>query len=276
VLLSSDANANLGAVEVAFERVSYSYDTGVKALEDVTVAIPKGRSIGVIGPSGCGKTTLLYLLAGIYAPSEGAIAWETDDSQRGRRRGRDPRLSMVFQKDTLLPWRTVTGNIELFATYNRGINRQALRERTRELIELASLHGFEDAYPNQLSGGMRRRVQFLAAVAPSPKVLLLDEPFSALDEPTRIRIHQDVFEILRVLGTTMIIATHDLAETISLCDEVIILSSRPGRIHSRHVIPFGEERNMMELRQTPEFLEIYATLWEQLRGQIERAPKGLA
>jgi NitT/TauT family transport system ATP-binding protein len=224
----------------------------------------------LIGPSGCGKTTLLYLLAGIYPAQSGKIRWPGGANRDRASASQRHRLSMVFQKETLLPWLTVTANIELFTRFTRGADKQAVRKRTGELIELASLRGFENSYPNQLTGGMRRRVQFLSAVAPSPEILLLDEPFSAVDEPTRVRIHQDVFEILRLLKTTTVLATHDLAEVISLCDEIVILSNRPGTVHSRHSVPFGEERNMLELRRTPEFLRLYGTLWDELRDQIER------
>jgi NitT/TauT family transport system ATP-binding protein len=115
---------------------------------------------------------------------------------------------------------------------------------------------------------MRRRTAFLAAVAPQPQLLLLDEPFSSLDEPTRVGIHQSIYEIVRELGITVILVTHDLAEAISLCDEVLILTNRPARVCARHTMPFGRQRNMYDLRQTPEFLRYYGVLWEELSEQI--------
>jgi NitT/TauT family transport system ATP-binding protein len=258
--------------EVVLDDISYAYPTGVQALSGLSLDIPQGKNIGVIGPSGCGKSTLLFLLAGIYQPQAGTIRWREQSDVEAAETEHRHRLAMVFQGDTLLPWRTVTGNVELFAQFQHGLDKQAVRKRTSQLIDLAALHGFEDTYPYQLSGGMRRRVAFLQAAAASPEILLLDEPFSALDEPTRIGIHQDVFSILRELKTTMVLVTHDLAETLSLCDEVVILTNRPGKVHSRHVVPFGDERNMLSLRHEPEFLELYGALWEDLSQQILRTP----
>jgi NitT/TauT family transport system ATP-binding protein len=244
--------------------VSFTYPRGVQALRDVSLAIPRGRSVGVIGPSGCGKTTLLSILAGQYRPSSGEVSVTSFDAERHK-------LAMVFQKDTLLPWLTTLDNIKLFFKYNRGHDRDEVNSRVAGLIELAGLQGFEHHYPYQLSGGMRRRVAFLSAIASTPEVLLLDEPFASLDEPTRIGIHQDVFEITRRLGITVMLITHDLAEAISLCDEVVILTARPASVFSTHEVPFGSSRNMLELRQLPTFLELYGTLWRELSEQIAPA-----
>jgi ABC-type nitrate/sulfonate/bicarbonate transport system ATPase subunit len=177
---------------------------------------------------------------------------------------------MVFQKDTLLPWLTVAQNVALYFKFHPA-PRAEVQQRVEWLLELAGLDGFERAYPYQLSGGMRRRVAFLAAVAPLPSLLLLDEPFSSLDEPTRVAIHQDVYAIVRRLGMTAVIVTHDLAEAISLCDEVVILTRRPGSVAVRHQVPFGNDRNMLELRQSTEFLALYGRVWHDLSEQLEPA-----
>jgi ABC-type nitrate/sulfonate/bicarbonate transport system ATPase subunit len=138
-----------------------------------------------------------------------------------------------------------------------------------ELIKLAGLDGFEGLYPYQLSGGMRRRTAFLSSVAPFPRVLLLDEPFSALDEPTRIGLHQDVFDIVRRYAITVILVTHDIAEAISLSDEIVLLSKGPAVVRSIRRVPFGNERQMLDLRKMPEFLELYGELWDELSNEIK-------
>ena len=177
---------------------------------------------------------------------------------------------MVFQKDTVLPWLTVTQNVRLFYTLNRERRAEA-RQVVPELLEMAGLSGFADAYPYQLSGGMRRRVAFITAMAARPRLLLLDEPFSSLDEPTRVAIHQDVLDIIKRLGTTVVLVTHDLAEAASLSDRVLILTNRPARVAADHRMPFGDDRTVIDLRRRPDFLEMYGTLWQDLSLQIRRA-----
>jgi ABC-type nitrate/sulfonate/bicarbonate transport system ATPase subunit len=249
-------------VAVSFADVSFSYENGVTALEGVDLAIGRGKSIGIIGPSGCGKTTLLYMLAGLRKPTSGRIDWAPIPP------GRHP-LAMVFQKDSVLPWLTVRQNVGLYFKYNRtGIDKKESRAWVEHLIQLAGLDGFENAYPYELSGGMRRRVAFLTGVASKPSTLLLDEPFSSLDEPTRIAIHQDVLGITREMRITLVLVTHDLAEAISLCDEVVILTNRPGHVFSKYDVPFGPERDLLALRENEEFLELYGHLWHDLSNQI--------
>jgi sulfonate transport system ATP-binding protein len=234
-----------------------------EALKDVSFKISPGEFVAVIGPSGCGKSTLLSILARQNKPTSGTATMTSFDKSRHK-------LAMVFQKDTLLPWLTTAGNIKLYYRYHRA-DRKTVDAHVRELVQLAGLQGFENHYPYQLSGGMRRRVAFLSAIAARPEILLLDESFSSLDEPTRVAIHQDVFDITRRLAITMILVTHDLAEAISLCDEVVILTGRPGSVYSTHDVPFGAQRSILELRQQPEFLDLYGVLWSQLSEQISRA-----
>ncbi len=249
---------------IVLENVSFSYPNGYQALRSISLEIPRGRSVGIVGPSGCGKSTLLALLAGFYQPSGGKIFQTQFDVARHPQ-------TMVFQKDTLLPWLTTVQNVKLFYKFHRGV-RAEIDARVAELIQLAALDGFEKSYPYQLSGGMRRRVAFLSAVAPMPERLLLDEPFGSLDEPTRVAIHQDVLKIIRRLNITVVLVTHDLAEAISLCDEVVILTRGPGTLFSSHTIPFGRERDLLELRQTPEFLRLYGILWHELSLQLRHGP----
>lgn len=246
---------------VKVEHVSFSYPNGTEALRDLSLEVEPGQIVGIVGPSGCGKSSLLALLAQFTRSTAGQIVWSKDlDPKRHK-------LSMVFQKDTLLPWLTVEENIHLFRTLNR---RRAvdLGAPVDELLALAGLADFRRAYPYQLSGGMRRRTAFVSAMAAMPELLLLDEPFSALDEPTRIAIHQDVLEIVRRHDTSVILVTHDLAEAATICDEILVLSARPARVVSRFKVPFPRNREVLGLRQTPEFLELYGDLWHELSVQI--------
>ncbi len=257
------------APAISLSGVRYSYPDGTEALGGVDLAVRRGPVHTVVGPSGCGKSTLLHLLAGLSEPTGGTIAFDRDVEA-----GRHP-LTMVFQKDTLLPWLTVTGNVALYFKFHP-IPKAEVKERVDSLLALAGLEQFANAYPYQLSGGMRRRVAFISAIAPQPKILLLDEPFSALDEPTRIAIHQEVHAILRKLKMTCLMVTHDLAEAATLSDQVTILTSRPGRVAAQHTMPFGDSRNMLEIRQTPEFLDLYGRLWHDLSLQIQRGTAAAA
>lgn len=245
----------------------FRYPDGTIALDGVNLEIPEGSISALCGPSGCGKSSLLSLIAGIRKPTAGAITWHRFTNSNGSHQ-----LAMVFQKDTVLPWLTVEENVALYGRLNKGRGDAALVD---ELINLAGLDAFRRAHPNRLSGGMRRRLQFISAMAAAPRLILLDEPFSALDEPTRIAIHQDVLLIVRRLGTTVVVVTHDLAEAASLCDEVYIMSARPGRVAQRHEVPFGRDRDLLDLRHEPEFLSLYGQLWDGLSAQIPRGVGGV-
>ena len=249
------------------EQVAFAYPGGAPVLDGISVAVPEGSITGVVGPSGCGKSTLLALLAGLVQPGAGHIRWSPDTVQPPRHP-----LTMMFQKDTLLPWLNVESNIGLhFRVAKSPLGAAAQQSRVAELIRLAGLDGAEHKFPYQLSGGMRRRTAFLASVAPHPRTLLLDEPFSALDEPTRIGIHQDIFNIVKREGITVLLITHDLGEAISLSDQVLVLTTQPASVFKRFDIPFGAERNFLELRENPQFLALYGQVWEQLAVQIRRS-----
>jgi ABC-type nitrate/sulfonate/bicarbonate transport system ATPase subunit len=180
---------------------------------------------------------------------------------------------MVFQKDTLLPWLSVEENAGLAFRFraNKGIDRVERESRITALLELAKLADFRKAYPHELSGGMRRRLALVAAVAPQPQLLLLDEPFSSVDEPTRIAIHQDLLEIIYESSISTVLVTHDLAEAISLSDQVAILTRRPTTVASVHDIPFGRDRNVLQLRESEQYLAQYGELWSRLSEEISRS-----
>jgi NitT/TauT family transport system ATP-binding protein len=248
---------------VTFEDVSFGYDQS-NVLENLNLSIRPGETVGIIGPSGSGKSTLLRLVAGFDQPRSGRLACNTDHSASCP-------VSMMFQTDTTLPWLTAEQNVLLFSRFRRWRRSRKkidLEERARELLEMVHLQDAAKRYPYQLSGGMKRRLAFATAVAPLPQLLLLDEPFSSVDEPTRIKIHQDVYNIVKELKLTTILVTHDLAEALSLCDRILILSNRPANVVAEHRIDFGEERELMHLRDQPEFMKLYGEVWRDLSDQL--------
>lgn len=246
--------------------MAFRYTAHADVLAGVSLTVPENSVVAVVGPSGCGKTTLLSLIAGLLKPTGGQIEWAPDAPGRKRHP-----LSMCFQRDTLLPWLTVEDNIGLYFRLSRTqVPKFEQKNRIAELIKMGGLQGAEKRYPYQLSGGMRRRTAFLAAVAPQPRTLLLDEPFSSLDEPTRVAIHQDIFDIVKKYGMSVILITHDLAEAISLSDNVVILTSTPTHVFAEHEVGFGDRRDMLKLRKDPEYLRLYGSLWEQLSAQMRR------
>lgn len=263
VTQSPDSQRASGPTIVDLDALTYAYPNGRLALEDVSLGIRRGGLTAVVGPSGCGKSTLLKLVAGLLEATSGSLRTHFDVSS-----GRHPVL-MVFQQDTLLPWLKVRDNVALFYRLRGSTRSRAeMAAHVEELLDLVGLREFADAHPRELSGGMRRRVAFLAGVAPEPQLLLLDEPFSAVDEPTRIQIHQEVHGIIHRLDLSVVLVTHDLAEAISLADQVVILSALPGRVASVYEVPLGRERDVLALRDTPQFLELYGELWQSLSREI--------
>lgn len=254
---------------IELDQLSFSYDVSGPVLSEVDLRVMRDSVVGIVGPSGCGKSTMLSLIAGLEQPSAGAIHWApVADKDKNRHA-----LSMMFQRDTLLPWLTVRANVGLHYKLVRGKSQRSpeVRAHIAELIGLAGLTGSEERFPYQLSGGMRRRTAFLAAVAPRPRTLLLDEPFSSLDEPTRIAIHQDIFEVIKRERITTVLVTHDLAEALSMSDIVMVMGSRPSNVVASFKIPFGEHRDMLTLREQPDFLNLYGEVWESLSRQIQRS-----
>jgi ABC-type nitrate/sulfonate/bicarbonate transport system ATPase subunit len=247
--------------------VSFTYPGGIKAIENLTLQVRQGSRVGLIGPSGCGKSTILSLCAGLGAPATGSIEWASlpELRDRGRRK-----LSLVFQTDTLMPWLTVEDNVGFGLRYV-SLSKQEKRDRIQLLLDLGRLADRRKSYPRELSGGMKRRVAFLAGVAPMPQVLLLDEPFAALDEPTRVGIHGEVLRIVKELDITVMLVTHDLSEAISLCDLIHVLGPRPTSVAFSKTIELGAERDVRALRESVVFHELYRELWHQLNLQTAQS-----
>jgi len=242
-------------------RVQYSYPSGLTAVGGVDLSVGQGEIVAIVGPSGCGKSTLLSLIGDLAQPSRGSIEW-TDSAEH-----RDRRLAMVFQRDTVFPWRTVNANIQ-YGMECLGMPKHERRQWTADLLKLGRLEGFGDVYPKSLSGGMRRRVALLMSLAVRPSVLLLDEPFSGLDEPTRVELLADVLKLARELKLSAVMVTHDLGEAITIADRIVVMSQRPTTVRKEVRVDFGSERNVYEIREAAEYAALYSELWHALWASI--------
>ncbi len=196
-----------------------AFANGTVALDGLSLTVQPGEFVSLLGPSGCGKSTVLRLIAGLTPPTAGAVAWEDTP----------PRLGFVFQEPTLMPWRTVWGNVRL-PLQMAGLSRRAAEPTVAEALARVGLTGFERAYPRQLSGGMRMRVSIARAIATRPGVLLMDEPFAALDEITRARLNDDLLALWAQGGLTVIFVTHSVYESVYLSSRIVVMGPRPGRV----------------------------------------------
>ncbi|WP_067244321.1 ABC transporter ATP-binding protein [Microbacterium resistens] len=244
---------------LAIENVTKTYrrrgNSDVTALSDVDLTIGDQEIVALIGPSGCGKSTLLRMIAGLDDDYSGSLRWSQPP-----RPGKD--IGFVFQEATLLPWRTVSRNVSL-GLERQGLGKEARAARVDELLEMVGLQDFGQSYPSQLSGGMKQRVGILRALAYDPRVLLMDEPFGALDAITRDKLQDDLLAIWERTHKTIVLVTHSVEEAAYLADRVVVMSPRPGRIKAVHEVPFSRERSS-ETRQLPEFAQFTGMLREEL------------
>ena len=230
-----------------------------KALDNISFNVKKGEFVSIIGPSGCGKSTLLSIIAGLESLNSGEVYLEEK-----RINGISNDIGYMLQKDSLLEWRTIYNNVTLGLEI-RGIKTKENEEYVKELLKKYNLYDFKDKYPTQLSGGMRQRAALIRTLAIKPKILLLDEAFSALDYQTRMTVSKDVYDILREEKKTALIVTHDISESISLSDRVIVLTKRPAKIKNIHQIKFDmENRTPINCRERPEFSQYFDALWKEL------------
>lgn len=233
------------------------------AVRDVTLNIGNGSFLSIVGPSGCGKSTLLNVVAGLIPASEGSVTIYGEPL-----RGINRRAAYMFQQDALLPWKTVLGNIMLGLTL-RGIRRGEAEERARSWVSRVGLEGFAEAFPYQLSGGMRKRVAMAQCWIVEPDLLLMDEPFSALDIHTRQLMEGELLRLWSDSRQTVVFVTHDLDEAIALSDEVVVLSAGPAsRIVSRYTVGLTRPRDLIDLRTQPEFTGIYNRIWADLKKEV--------
>ena len=229
----------------------------LSVLENVSLTVHSEEFVALVGPSGCGKSTLLNLTAGLLSPSDGSIYF-TDLTE-----GHTPAMGIVFQETGLFPWRSVYENIA-FGLEATGVPKTAQKERIQHYINLVGLGGFEKAFPHQLSGGMRQKVALIRTLACSPDLLLLDEPFSALDYQTRLTLGDEIHGILRREGKTAVLVTHDIAEAISMSDRVLVFSSRPARLKATHSIVLSGPDSPIQRRNAPEFKDYFDAIWKEL------------
>ena len=238
----------------------------VTALTDLTLAVAKGEFVSIVGPSGCGKSTFLNIVLGLIKQDSGTLQFNgTPITGPGQER------AMVFQEFGLLPWRTVVGNVELGLEL-KGTPAAERAQRAAELIKLVGLNGFESHYPHELSGGMKQRVGLARALATEPQVLLMDEPFAALDAQTRDLMQTELLQIWERTKKTVLFVTHSIEEAAYLSDRVIVMTARPGRTKEVLQIDLPRPRDY-EMRLTPEFNEIKLRIWEVLKEELSsRAP----
>lgn len=230
----------------------------VIALDDIHLCAEPGEFLAVIGPSGCGKSTLLEIVAGLESPTSGAVFVDGDRVIKPH-----SEIGVVFQSDSTLPWLTSVENVE-FGLKHRGYPKAERREIAREMLELVGLAGFQNHRPGQLSGGMRQRVALARALATSPKLLLMDEPFGALDEQTRLLMGDELLRIWRETGSTILFVTHSLSEAALLASRVVVLTGHPGRLKAIEDNPIPRPRSSDAIG-SPEFLELTGKLWKLLK-----------
>lgn len=231
----------------------------VLAIENVNFRIKEGEFVSIIGPSGCGKSTLLSIISGLEAKTNGEIYIEGEKVE-----GISPKIGYMLQKDCLLDWRTIWSNT-IFGLEIKGKVNEENKKYVEELLKKYNLYEFRNKYPSELSGGMRQRVALIRTLAIKPKILLLDEAFSALDYQTRIMVTNDIYNILRKEKITTLMVTHDISEAISMADRVLVLSKRPGTVKDIHKIDFEmENRNPINCRENPKFSKYFNTLWKEL------------
>ena len=233
----------------------------VLALQNINLKVKKGEFISIIGPSGCGKSTLLSIISGLEEKSTGEIYLEGKKVEK-----LSDQIGYMLQKDCLLEWRTIFSNA-IFGLEIKGKVSKESKEYIEELLKKYNLYEFKDKYPSELSGGMRQRAALIRTLATNPKILLLDEAFSALDYQTRIMVTNDIYSILRKENITAIIVTHDISEAISMSDRVVVLTKRPGTVKDIHKIDFEiEDRNPINCRESPKFSKYFNTLWKELKN----------
>jgi NitT/TauT family transport system ATP-binding protein len=232
------------------------------ALRDVALAIAPGEFVSFVGPSGCGKSTLLNMIAGLVRPTEGEVRY------KGRPvAGVNTDVGYITQDDNLLPWRTLRENVEIALEFRR-VPAAARRERASKYIAMVGLAGFEQHYPHELSGGMRKRTSLVRTLIYEPDVILMDEPFGPLDAQTRVILQDELLKLWTGSGMTVVFVTHDLVEAIALSDRIVLFSRAPGTIKRVYDVPIPRPRDVFHIHAHPGFAELYDRLWRDLKEEI--------
>ena len=232
------------------------------AIRDANLVVEPGQFCAVVGPTGCGKSTTLTLVSGLDRPSAGEVR-VGGKVVEGIARG----ISFVFQADALLPWKTVLGNVALGPKF-RGVRKKEAEDRARDWLRRVGLSGFEDHHPHQLSGGMRKRAGLAAALTNEPSILLMDEPFGALDVQTKAIMSNELLALWEQTKPAVIFVTHDLEEAIALADRVVVMTVGPGTVKGIYDIDLPRPRHVSEIRFEPRFMELYREIWEDLRDEV--------
>jgi NitT/TauT family transport system ATP-binding protein len=254
-------------VRIAIRDLSKTFGAGpreVAAVSRVSFDVHDKEFVAIVGPSGCGKSTILNMIGSLLAPSGGEIL--VDGERVGPRAGRQ--VGYVFQKDTVFPWRTVEQNIALGLQY-RGVAPAEIHARVGEAVALAGLQGFEDAFPATLSGGMRQRVALMRSLVVNPEILLMDEPFGALDTHTKLNLHAELLSLWGTRQQTVVFVTHDLSEAITLADRIVVMTRRPGRIKLVYEVKLARPRDVIGLRESGEYLREYGEIWHALGEEFQ-------
>jgi NitT/TauT family transport system ATP-binding protein len=248
-----------GATKTFSTRDGASYT----AIRDVDLTVGRGRFVTVVGPTGCGKSTTLSLVSGLQPATAGEVAVDGVPVA-----GIPDGLGYMFQNDAVLPWRTVLDNVAAGPRY-RGVPKAEARERAREWVVKVGLGGFESYHPHQLSGGMRKRVALAQTLINEPSILLMDEPFGALDVQTREHMQDLLLDLWSGTGAAVVFVTHDLTEAIALADQVVVMTAGPATVKTVVPVPLERPRRVEDIRLTPEFTDLYRQIWESLRVEVE-------
>ena len=250
----------LQARDVIIHHRRQRYGDMLLAVDGVTMDIADGEFVSIVGPSGCGKTTFLNAVDGLLPITSGTL---TLNGRQIDRPGHD--RAMVFQQPSLLPWRTVMGNV-MYGVEILGVGKDEARSRAERFVDLVGLRGFEESYPLELSGGMQQRVNLARALAVDPEVLLLDEPFAALDAQTRETMQHELLGIWNQTRKTAVFITHDIVEAVYLADRVIVFTARPGRVKEILNVDIPRPRDL-RVKREPRFVEIETRIWESIREE---------
>jgi NitT/TauT family transport system ATP-binding protein len=232
----------------------------VNAVKNVSFRVAQGEFVALLGPSGCGKSTILNIVAGLLDRTGGRVHLDDDEVRYGYV---NRKVGYVFQRDTVFPWRTVEANIG-YGLEIAGVPKEERQAKVKRAIEVSGLAGFEKSFPRMLSGGMRQRVALMRTLIMEPEILLMDEPFGALDTHTKLEMHKTLLEIWERERQTVLFVTHDLGEALTLSSRIILLSARPGRLKDDFVVPFPRPRDAVSLRETAEFGQLYSHIWHSL------------
>jgi NitT/TauT family transport system ATP-binding protein len=247
-----------------FESVSRSFKSvkrggePIRALNSIDLSVRDGEIVSIVGPSGCGKSTILNLASGLDRPSGGSVFVDEEPVE-----GANPHVAFMLQRDVLLAWRTIVQNVELGLEI-RGVSRKERRERAFAQLDQLGLHEFADAYPHQLSGGMRQRAALARTLVNEPSILLLDEPFSAVDAITKMSLHQDLATSLRRAAKTAVLITHDIEESVTLSNRILVMSPRPGRIIREIAVGLPDPDRPLARRRHPDLPDYVAELMNAL------------